>query len=298
MAEKAPAFPQALLPMIVGRGTFAEVWKHAGKMNAMGAVADVLAAKGWSETDIVGALCNHPDRDVGVEEATALARTASKNVPRRQVQEREREEPKIVRVMCQRPRTYDVDFAGETFTVGTAAVASRNAFRMACLDNTASVPSLPPAKVFDSWLEAQLGAAERVEQPPEASAEGMELAFVESVIASLRHGDAVSEIAERRIVTEGGYRYIHASVIYLNHIRLDMPSITPGKFTAILRKLGWLPHAYQGENFRSRAWREPQDGPVPESWAAKMAKERAEANARESAAVQRQYAQIDKGMFE
>ena len=299
MSERPPT-PPALLALIVGRGSFAQTWQLAGKMNAMDAVAQGLAKNGWGVSDIVAALRNHPDREMTEDDAVDAARRAVDSF--KPVLEASRQadapEPRIVRVMCQRPRTYDVEFAGEEFTAGTQAIASRSAFRMACLDNTATVPSLPPAKKFDAWLEAQLAQAEKVEQPPEASADGMETEFIEDLIASTPQGEEMAEIREVRWVAENGYRYLHAASMWRLRVRQMMPTITGPRFAAILRSLGWLPHEYTGKDFRAKTWRQAWDAVAQEPWSVKMARERADADARQAAEIERQYAQVDKGMFD
>lgn len=299
MSDRPPT-PPALLALIVGRGSFALTWKLSGKMNAMGAIADGLADKHWSVGDIVAALRNHPDRALSQDDAEAMAKRAVARCKRKEPETTRDDapEPKIVRVLCQRPRTYDVEFAGEKFTVGTQAIASRSAFRMACLDNAATVPLLPPAKKFDAWLEDQLAAAEQVEQPPEASADGMESEFIEGLISTIRYGETIEEIREQRLVIENGFRYMHAPMVWLHHVRLAMPTITVPKFSAILRSLGWAPHEYTGTDFRARTWRQAWDAVADEPWKAKMDKERAAADARQAAEIDRQYARTDKGFFE
>lgn len=270
MADKV-ACPPALLPLIVGRGKFAQMWAISGTMGTFDAIALELANKGWSVADISAALVHHPSNRVTMTEAKRVALEAVAERLRAMSPDGEDGEGgptvTVLAIYEQRPRTFLIQVGDEQFEVGSADIASPSALRKACIAAIAKVPDLPPAKKWVEWQREQFAAAERLEQPDEASESGNESAIIEMLLSALAPGDKIEHCMARRRYIEDGWQYIHGPRLYL--LVSDQLKITVPRFYRVLRELGWVP-GHPNNSTGARHWKAPYKSEAPLTFSQKL----------------------------
>lgn len=245
------------------RNQVSTLWREHAKRDCSEALAMAMLKAGLRQIEVVEGLRQHPKRPMSLAEASAAATAAQSSLDDLTIRKSAAATPtapelRILRVYDQRPTTADCELAGRTFRVEVTSLASRITMRNACLAATGQMPHLPSVKEYEGWVSAQLEAAERIEQPPEASDDHTDLAFVDLCIGTARDSSTkLNLLRDGRIVFHDGSQIVALQPFLLNRIRNEMPQFGARRLAECLRDLGFRPLKLQIAEYRGNVWTRP-----------------------------------------
>jgi len=269
----ADSIPAVVVPLLVGRSNFAELWHRGQKYGDAHApaLASVMADKGFARSVISASLQGHPDLQLPAEQADRLANDAT--AARRAVDTGEQWNVTIVRWYRQTPALYELQVGDSMVTATSAHLSARSRLCVRCLD-VGVVARLPPASDYQDWLEEQINNAEAIDQPEEAGETGAQAEYVSDQIDAMPYCEAPDRMADGCYYLQEGHRVIRASIMYRARVQVEWPTMTRADYYRHLRNLGWSPHSLRVGDQTLRTGRIPHTGDQPQSAAEQFAQAR------------------------
>lgn len=161
-----------------------------------------------------------------------------------------------------KPRRYTFRVGTREMEVGASDVKSRSAFVLACLSYVGTIPKLPKAKYWESWIGRQVDGAIERQVAEEATIEGDRKANIAETLRLLIVGETYDDLMAGRKVPIEGWPVVNFTALR-REAQQRLPSLSAEELRVALRDLGWEPtEPFRLGGVLVRGWRGPEAMPV------------------------------------